>query len=190
MKHTALIIAILAVSTGAFAQTYSNANLNGSYLFQYVTPKTSNWSKTFTCPSNSTVTFTVSGSTTYAQVATGVVALDGGGAVTSFSLTLIGKINQTASNNTVKVTFNSSCQVVSSNSGEIVYEAAAALTGTGTYSVQADGAGTLTLTPTTGSALNAVFQLAGTNGGLSSTAIFSGTLVNGKNIGTGIAVHQ
>ena len=50
MKHIALIISILAISATAFAQTYSNANLNGSYSLQFGSPQTYNWSKTFTCP--------------------------------------------------------------------------------------------------------------------------------------------
>jgi hypothetical protein len=190
VKHIALIISILAVSATAFAQTYSNANLNGSYSLQFANPSADSWSKTVSCPTNSSITATGGGSMTITSGVYGVITVDGSGNVASFSVTEFGNINQTASNNTVKITFNSSCQA-SINNGEIVYKAPTVLTGTGTYSVQSNGTGTMNLTPTTGQPGSFVFQLAGTaSTGLSSTALLSSAIVNGKNIGTGIAVHQ
>lgn len=190
MKHIALIISTLAMAATAFAQTYSNANLNGSYSWQFANPSSDGWSKTVACPTNSSITATGGGSQTLMSGLQGVIIFDGNGNVSSLSVTQFGKINQTASNNTVKITFNSSCQATINN-GQIIYEPQTMVTGTGTYSVQSNGTGTMALTPSTGKPGSFVFQLAGTDGaGLSSTALLSSAMVNGKSIGTGIAVHQ
>jgi hypothetical protein len=186
VKHIALIISILAISATAFAQTYSNANLNGSYSLQFGSPQTYNWSKTFTCPTNSQVTYTVNGSQTSMEVGYGVLTFDGNGNV-SITFTQIGQENQTASANTTGVTWNSSCQVVKVNGGHVVYKAATNLTSTGTYSIQSNGTGTVSLS---GSSQSQTLLLAATNNGVSATVLITDPAVNGKTIGTGIAVHQ
>jgi hypothetical protein len=186
MKYVALIISILVISASAFGQTYSNANLNGSYSFQFGTPQSYNWSKTFTCPSNSLVTYTVNGSSTGADVVSGVATFDGNGNA-SLTFTETGMENQTASANTTAVTWNSSCQVVSVNSGHLVYRAATTRTSTATYSIQSNGTGTMS---ETGSSQSQILLLAATNSGVSATVFLSNPQVNGKSVGTGIAVHQ
>lgn len=186
MKKIALITLILLVSATGFAQTYSNANLNGAYSVQFGTPQSYNWSKTFTCPTNSQVTFTVNGSSTGMDAVSGTATFDGNGNL-SLTITEIGQENQTASANTTSVTWNSSCQVVSVNSGHVVYKAASTKTQTGTYSIQSNGTGTMS---ETGSSQSLTLLLAATSNGLSTTVLLSNPIVNGKSIGTGIAIHQ
>jgi hypothetical protein len=186
VKKIVLIALTLLLSATAFAQTYSNANLNGSYSFHFGTPQTYNWFKTFTCPTNSLVTFTVNGSSTGTDVVSGVATFDGNGNV-SLTITEIGQENQSASASTTSVTWNSSCQVVSVNNGHVVYKAASTKTQTGTYSIQSNGTGTMS---ETGSSQSQTLLLAATTGGVSSTVLIGTVQVNGKADGTGIAVHQ
>jgi len=186
MKQAALIALLLLVPVAGLAQTYSNANLNGTYSVQVGHPQLYGWSKTFTCPSNSSVTSTVNNSQTGMEVNSGTLAFDGDGNVT-INLTTIGEENQTASANTTSVTWNSSCEVVSQNNGHIVYEAPTTKTQAGTYSIQSNGTGTMSVP---GSSQSQTLLLAGTSGGISNTVFISNPQVNGKLIGTGIAVHQ
>ena len=186
MKHIVMIIAGLLLSATSFAQTYSNANLNGTYWVQFGSPQTYSWSKTFSCPTNSLITYTASTSMTGNNVGFGSATFDGNGNVTS-TLTSIGNENQSASANTMSVTWNSSCQVVSVNNGRVVYQAASTKTQTGTYSVQSNGTGTMS---EVGSSQSQTLLLAATTGGLSTTVLMTNPIVNGKIMGTGIAVHQ
>ena len=186
MKYFALITLILVISASGFAQTYSNANLNGAYSVQFGSPQGYNWSKTFTCPSNSTATYTVNSSATGMEVDFGVATFDGNGNL-SVTLTQIGQENQAASANTTSVTWNSACQVVSVNNGHIVYQAATTKTQTGTYSISSNGTGTM---KETGSSQSQTLLLAATSSGISSTALITNPQVNGKMLGSGIAVHQ
>ena len=127
------------------------------------------------------------GSISTTQLTRGVVTFDGAGNL-SFSVANAGKLNATASANTMSVTWNSSCQVTSVNYGHVVYIAVANQTGTGTYSVTTTGTGTLTVTGGKGSV---TMQLAATNSaGVSNTVLLSTTQASGSSIGTGIAVHQ
>lgn len=50
MKHVALITSLLLLSVTALDQTYSNANLNGNYSFNFGSPQNYSWSKTFYVP--------------------------------------------------------------------------------------------------------------------------------------------
>jgi hypothetical protein len=120
------------------------------------------------------------------NVTSGVVAFDGIGSL-SVTFTSSGKGNQTASANTTNVTWNSSCQIVSQNNGHVVYQAATKKTQTGTYSVQSNGTGTMS---ETGSSDSQGLLLTATNNGVSTTVLMSNPQVNGKTMGTGIAVHQ
>jgi hypothetical protein len=186
VKHVALITSLLLLSVTAWGQTYSNANLNGNYSFNFGSPQSYSWSKTFTCPTQSQMSYTLYSSQTGMNVVFGVGTFDGNGNVTIAS-TEIGRENQTASANTTSVTWNGSCQVVSQNNGHVVYQAATKKTQTGTYSIQSNGTGTMS---ETGSSQSQTLLLAATNGGLSTTVLITNTQVNGKTIGTGIAVHQ
>ena len=186
MKRTFLIISFLALCTTGFAQTYSNANLNGTYSVQFGDPQAYNWFKTFTCPTNSQITYTVNGSAAGMNVTSGTATFDGNGNL-SVTITSTGNENQTASANTTSVTWNSSCQVTSVNNGHVVYQAPNTKTQTGTYSIQSNGTGTMS---ETGSSQSQTLLLAATVNGISTTVFVSNPQVNGKSIGTGIAVHQ
>src|ERR1700704_267367 len=76
VKHVALITSLLLLSVTALGQTYSNANLNGNYSFNFGSPQNYSWSKTFTRPTQSQITYTVNGSQTGMNVTLGVVAFD------------------------------------------------------------------------------------------------------------------
>jgi hypothetical protein len=186
VKYVVLIAWLLFMSVSALAATYSDANLNGSYSVQFASPQTYTWSKTFACPSNSSVHYTVSGSQTGMQVGYGVVTFDGKGNL-SITSTVIGMENPTASANTTSVTWNSSCQIVAVNNGHVVYNSAITGTSTGTYSIQSNGTGTMTVT---GSPQAQSLLLAATSAGISTTVLITNPLVNGNSIGTGIAVRQ
>lgn len=187
MKRATLVILSMLLSGSALAQTYSNANLNGKYSTQFGLVETNTWSKTFACPANLTITFTANNSGNSWTGVYGTFTFDGKGNF-SFSGTGIGRPDQTASANTMSVTWNSSCQIVSVNGGSIVYLAPTAKTGTGTYSVKPNGTGSLTsasITPPI------TFILAATNSvGISATALLTNAQTNGKSIGSGIAVRQ
>ena len=73
------------------------------------------------------------------------------------------------------------------NNGHVVYQAAPTKTQTGTYSIQSNGTGTMS---ETGSSQSQTLSLAATNNGVSATLLISNPQVNGKTIGTGIAVHR
>jgi len=180
-----MIIAGLLLSATSFAQ-YSNANLSGTYSVQFSSPSTYGWSKTFSCPTNSLVTFPVNTAITGNQVSFGTATFDGNGNV-SITLTSIGSENQTASANTMSVTWNSSCQVIGVNNGHVIYQAASTKTQTGTYSIQSNGTGTMS---EIGSSQTQTLLLAATTGGLSTTVLVTNPQVNGKIMGTGIGVHQ
>ena len=186
VKQIVMILAGLLISATSFAQTYSNANLNGAYSVQFGSPQTYSWSKTFTCPTNSLTTYTANSSETGNNVSFGSATFDGNGNV-SITITSIGNENQTASANTMSVTWNSSCQIISVNDGHVVYQPASTKTQTGTYSIQANGSGTMS---EVGSSQTQTLLLAATTGGLSTTVLITNTQVNGKTIGNGIAVHQ
>jgi len=185
VKHLALITSFVLISVAALAQTYTDANLDGGYAFQSTNPQTYTWFKVFKCPTNSAVTYGVTGSQTTQQIGHGVATFDGNGNV-SITQTNIGNFNSAASANTTSVTWNSSCQVTSVNTGHVVYAASTTKTMTATYSVQSNGTGTVTSSGGT-----STFILAGTNSsGISTTIFIAGKVVNGQTINAITAVHQ
>jgi hypothetical protein len=186
VKQIALTLSVLLMSVAAMSQTYSNANLNGNYAYNIGTPAYYTWSKTFTCPTNSSITYTPVGTTVTTAVGSGVAAFDGAGTF-SASSTSIGKLNASGSANTMSVTWSSTCAVTKINYGHIVYMSPATTTITGTYSVTSTGTGTLTITGQTGTLS---IQLADTTGGISHTAFFTSTQTSGQTIGTGQARLQ
>ena len=188
MKYRVWIVFCLFTAVAASAQTYSNANLNGTYSFQFGSPVNQSWSKTFTCPTNSAITYFLSGGITTTNVSYGTLTFDGNGNG-SLATTFIGDINLTATLKTMSVTWNSACKVTASNPGHIVYAAATKPAFTGTYTVASNGTGSIKQTGSTGQYLT--FVLAATNAsGISTELLLTNSLTNGQNIGTGLAVHQ
>jgi hypothetical protein len=186
LKQCALITSLLLLSVTGWAQSYSNANLNGTYSIQFGSPQTYNWSKTFTCPTNSQITYPVNVSQTGMDTLSGTATFDGNGNV-SLTITEIGQENTTGSAATTSVKWNSSCGITSVNEGHVVYEAAATKTQAGTYSIASNGTGTMT---ETGSTQSQTLLLGATTGGISSTVLIATAQLNGKTNGMGIAIHQ
>jgi hypothetical protein len=188
VKRIVPILFWLMISGAAVAQTYSNASLSGNYFFHSETPVQYSWSKTFSCPTSTTVKYTTHNSITTTSGGRGIITMNGAGGYT-MTVTNYGKLNATASANTMSVTWNSSCQVTAVNPGSVVYLATVTATGSGTYSVSSNGTGTLVppgTNPTT--QLLQLGEMDGAN--LSHTVLFTDQQVTGKGIGTGIAVHQ
>jgi len=98
VKHLALITWLLLLSVTALGQTYSNANLNGNYSFNFGSLQNYSWSKAFTCPTQSQITYTVNGSQTRHESDFRRGSVSG----LSVTLTSTGKENQTASANTTR----------------------------------------------------------------------------------------
>ena len=187
MQRMILAVACLLISGVSLAQTYSNASLNGNYAIQFANPNYDTWSKTFVCPTNTSKKVTAMGSTTTMTGVLGVGTFDGAGNF-SFTVTNTGKMDPSATVNTMSVTWDSSCNP-KVNNGHIVYVAAATQTGSGRYSVKATGAGTITITGQNGPPL-ALRLAAADSAGISTTVLLTTTQTDGKSIGTGIAVHE
>lgn len=188
VKHFALFALLLLLALPGLAQTYSNSNLNGTYAVQFGFPQNYTWSKKFTCPTNSRVTYTATNSQTTTAVGYGAVTFDGNGNYT-VSITNIGQLDATSSANTMSVTWSSTCHVTKVNYGQLIYLSPTNQQSTGTYSVESNGTGTIIQQGTSGQYLT--FVLAGTNSsGISTTAVLTNNQVNGSSIGTGIAVLQ
>jgi hypothetical protein len=191
MRHFALVISVLLLSVTAFAQTYSNASLNGNYTFQSPQPEYDTWSKTATCKYNGQkYTATGGGQTVSTQLITGVLTFDGVGDVTG-TFTQSGTFDQTLSDETVTITFNAQCKATINN-GSAVFDPPSSGSGTGTYSVQSNGSGTITLTTTNGTA-SLDLELAGTTAAnISNTFLFYNVSAGTANKidGVGTAVRQ
>jgi hypothetical protein len=190
MRHFVLVTSLLLVSFAAFAQTYSNASLNGSYTLQFSQTQYDTWSKTARCTYNGkTYTATGIGNTVSTKNSTGVIVFDGVGSITATGMEA-GIFDQTLSDATVIITFNSQC-VATINNGHAVFDPPASISGTGTYEVQSNGSGTVTFSGNGGGVWN--FELAGTTAAnISNTALlysFSTGVPNEVN-GTGMAVRQ
>ena len=137
MKRLTIAICILlffVLTSAATTPTTSNASLKGTYVFMISNTKTVFWGQTLTCGGNPTFQ---GGSRTEAGTVMGTMTFDGSGGVTG-SFNEYGKIDQTSSDNSV------SC----GNNGNAVFFAAISGTFTGSYSVQANGTGTFSVTPT------------------------------------------
>lgn len=141
----------------------SNASLNGAYNFTFTGPHDNGWGQSLNCGSG---TQFYGGSETRDQSVMGTGNFDGAGNV-SGTFTQYGKLDQTSSNATV------SC---SNTNGNAVYFAPCSGTFTGTYSIQSNGSGTLTLSASGGcpgsggSPLQAIIQLSGAcSSGLNNT---------------------
>jgi hypothetical protein len=191
-QYVALLISFLVISVTAFSQTYSDSNLAGKYFFQTVKGETAYWYKTFSCPYNGqTYIYQGGGSVTFQTSFNGYMVFTGIGNVPGGSFTISGKFNQTASNNTVKITFDSSCNSTVNNGQAVFLPATAPQAFLGIYQVNSDGTGFLSASLISKST---PFRLAGTTpAGISNTVLFwniNAAPTQNKVSGTGIAVHQ
>jgi len=188
LKRIYLAVLWLLVSCAAvFGQTYSDASLNGAYATQSWESVNLTWSKTFTCPTKPTITYTAVGSVVTQQISYGTFTANGAGSYT-LTTTNTGLMNTAATVKTMSVTWNSACQVTAVKSGSVVYNAPVTQTGSGPYTVSSTGTGTFTPPGVNQSPYK--IKLAATNSaGISTTILFS-QQVNGQPTTAGIAVHE
>ena len=185
--YTALVFALLLVLAGnGFAATPTNASLNGPYAFQFSTSKEAYWFTSKSCIYKGVQHgYSTGGQTTYTELNYGTVTFDGKGHVT-LNMTDTHQINQAATNATATIVCNSN-GTATTHSGNIVYEPPVSGTMTGTYSVSADGSGTITLPDGQGTV---DLELSLFNSAGLSTTVLMRSPATDNNYGTGIAVHK
>jgi len=188
MKKILLAICtLLAFTSASFAAPMSIASLKGPYSFQVASSHENYWNVNFTCFDNNNNPYTVNfGGTDVSTDATvGMITFDGKGHATG-TFTQYGKFNQAASQATVVPGCNGS-----GNNGNPVYDAPTTSTFTGTYTIQPNGTGALSLVIAGGDSPGLILQLAGT-GAIRNTVLLTAidTSRNNRVDVTGIAVLQ
>jgi len=147
MKVSAIAISLLLLSSSAaHAATPSNASLKGTYAFQSSKVYEVGWGKTvsITC-SSVKYTVTLGGQAVTNQVIAGTVTFSGTGTMT-ISATEYGNFDQTESNNSVSIACTGNSKApYAINNGTAMFDAAAPVTASGTYSVSSTGTGTLSI---------------------------------------------
>jgi len=135
---------VLLSSCAALAATPSNASLKGTYFIQISQVKEVYWSKSLsaTCFGVTYNQF-LGGQSSSTKLDTGTITFSGSGTF-SMSVTQYGNFDQTLSNNTVTMscTSNSKAPIIT-NSGSAVFDAAAPMTITGTYTITSNETGTM-----------------------------------------------
>lgn len=188
MKKTLLAICtMLALASASFATPISNASLKGPYSFQLASPHQGSWNVNFTCYDNSNNPYTVNfgGTSISTDSAVGLMTFDGKGHVTG-TFTEYGKFDQAASTATVVT----GCNGAGSN-GYAVYDPPTMGTFTGTYSLQANGTGAMTIAISGGDTSGMILQIGGT-AAIRTTVLMTGidSSTNNKVDVSGIAVLQ
>lgn len=183
--YTAILFALLLVLVGnGYAAGPSNASLNGPYVFHFSITKEAQWSTSKSCTYNgNTNTYWAGGQSAYTELNYGTATFDGKGHAT-LVMTDNHKLNQSASNATATITCNSNGSA-NTHGGNMVYEPPSTATIVATYTVSADGIGTMTLPDNQGTV---ELDLSLFNGAGLSTTVLMRSMDN--NIGTGIAVHK
>ncbi|MFZ1130032.1 MAG: hypothetical protein WBV31_14600 [Terriglobales bacterium] len=160
MKKAVLAICIVLVSASpGFAATVGNSSLKGTYSFQLGGPHMDWWSASITCydPHGNPYTVSGGGSDVSSESIVGTITFDGKGNLTG-AYTKYGSFDQAASNATILL----SCSPGVGNSGYAVYDPPSTGTFKGTYSVQSNGTGALTLALSSGESVGFVLELGGT----------------------------
>ena len=160
----------------------TNASLNGTYSFQVTGVHQDSWGFTQTCSDSQGFphsTF-VGGQTVDTNSSVGTATFDGSGKVTG-TITSYGQFDQSASNATVVL----SCTEPTDN-GHAVYKAPSTVEFSGTYIVQPDGTGTMTLSSGDGF----VLKLAGQDKGINSTVLMTVLNFDNSVAATGLAVLE
>ena len=185
MKKTFLIIFALFGFTCFAApksSLFTDANLNGTYSFQVSGVHLDTWGLTQTCfdAQGFPHSTSIGGQVVDTTASVGTAVFDGNGHV-SGTITTYGQFDFEASNATVVL----SCTGATDN-GHPVCKASSTAEFTGTYTIQPDGTGTMTLSFGDGF----ILKLAAEDKGISSNALI--TLVNAdRSVGaSGIAILQ
>ncbi|HET7442253.1 MAG TPA: hypothetical protein VFJ47_13195 [Terriglobales bacterium] len=185
MKNTFLILFVLFGFT-SFATPkstpFTDASLNGTYSFQVSGVHLDSWGLTQTCydAQGFPHSTSIGGQVVDTTASVGTAVFDGSGHV-SGTITTYGQFDFEASNATVVL----SCAGATDN-GHPVYKTSSAAEFTGTYTIQPDGTGAMTLSFGDGF----ILRLAGEDKGISSKALIM--LINpDHSVGaTGVAVLQ
>jgi hypothetical protein len=185
MKKTFLVIFVLFGFTCFAApksQPFTDASLNGAYSFQVTGVHLDTWGLTQTCfdAQGFPHSTSIGGQVVDTTAAVGTAVFDGSGHVRG-TITTYGQFDFEASNATVVL----SC-TGATDKGHAVYKTSSIAEFTGTYTIQPDSTGAMTLTFGDGF----ILRLVGEDKGVSSKALI--TLVNPDNsVGaTGLAVLQ
>lgn len=186
---TSLLASLILLSSVAFGATPTNASLKGIYAFNYQNAETNTWYAVVSCTN-----FKGSiqaGSITHNPVQDGTVTFDGKGKVALATETQYGHFDQALSNATVKWTCDTHGNPVITNFGAAVYDAPAVITGTGTYSIQSNYTGAMTIT-VSGVSFGYILRLAATNAttAFASQVLFHGLNSDNSSEGSGIGVKQ
>jgi hypothetical protein len=139
MKRLTIAISILllfVLTSSATTPTTSNASLKGTYVYMWSGAKERFWGAQLTCGGQSVF---MGGSEVAMEAVVGSATFDGQGSMTG-TFTDYGNFDPASSNATVSCTSN----------GHAVYFPPTSGTLTGTYSVQANGTGTITDTLSNG----------------------------------------
>ncbi len=164
------------------SQPSSDASLNGTYSFQVTGVHLDSWGLTQTCFDTQGFPHStpVGGQVVDTTAAVGTAVFDGSGHVNG-TITTYGQFDYEASNATVVL----NC-AGATDSGHAVYKAPSTAEFTGTYTIQPDGTGAMTLSFGDGF----ILRLAGEDKSISSKVLI--TLVNPDNSvnATGLAVLQ
>lgn len=193
MKHLAFAVCLglfLACAAYAATPTPSKASLSGTYAFQMTTVNQLYWNKTVSATCSGTkYTLNLGGQSVGTQLYEGAVTFTGSGTF-SLTMTQYGNFDQTDSNNTVSIacTGNKNSPYTTNN-GSAVFYSPSTVTGSGTYTVNSNGTGTMDVSGQGGAVLNL------TLGQLNSTGVAQIVLlrlVTGEpgEPSTGIAIHQ
>jgi len=136
---------VLLPSAAALATTPSNASLKGTYFIQLSQVQEVYWSNTVSAKCfGTTYTQVLGGQTSSTKLDIGTITFSGSGTF-SMSVTQYGDFDQTLSNNTVTMSCTSNSKApVTTNSGSAVFDAAAPMSITGTYTVTSSETGTMT----------------------------------------------
>jgi hypothetical protein len=150
MSRITKIFAVCVLFVGSCFAATTDASVKGTYAFQLSNAHYQGWSGTITCPTNnpsgpSTFTITFGGNSLSNESIQGVMTFDGKGNITSGTYTQYGQFDQALSNATVQP----SCTPGQGSNGYAVYDPPTLGTVTGTYSIEANATGTLTLIPST-----------------------------------------
>jgi hypothetical protein len=186
LKPFILAAAILALSGSSFAASPSDASLSGTYIFQFSTTKQVSWEGTKTCQyGTKTLHFSGGGEDVNTEVVYGTITFEAKGKIT-VNFTDLHSFNQDASDASVSI----KCPVTESgtptiNEGRMVVDGPVSGAEPGTYSVQSNGTGSITL-----SEGPLLLDLGGFNSEGIATTLIVRSPESDNNQGTGVAFHK
>jgi len=190
MRPFAVAASLLLLSScGAQAATSPDASLKGTYFIQISEAQEVYWSKSVSAKCFG-VTYTQirGGQTTSTKLDTGTVTFSGSGTF-SMSITEYGHFNQALSENTVTMSCtNDPKSPITVSDGSAVFDAAAPMTVTGTYTITSNETGTMAFAGGKPDELVDLSLGQLNPSGVAGVVLFSGVLKPNDQISTGIAI--